>query len=140
MNGKQLEINVERIWLEGEEALIPLRPISKALVRYEVPGLGNKLEIQDYRTVGKAALEAARTEEGAVNFHNNFDSPALVKIYRDDQKTILELRSSLDDDVETYDVLWVAAQAEETLPVWPMAWHFTVPLQEGQQSFVAILE
>ena len=137
---KQLQVQVERIWLQGEEALIPKAPVSKDYVQYKVPGLGASLEIKDHRAAGRSALQAACTKEGARNFHENFDSPALVTIHKHGNKMIVEIDEPVDSDAPTYDVLWVAALVEDPFPAWPMPWHLKSPLQGDRQSFIAILE
>ena len=136
---ERIQAMVERIWLEGEEALIFIQ-LNADSVRYRVPGLDGRLEIQDYRTVGRMALETASTPEGCRNFHSHFDSPALVTVQSNGCDTIVKLREPTGVHVKTCDVLWIAAQVDTSLPVWPMAWHIQSELQEGKQSFVAILE
>jgi hypothetical protein len=140
MADQELQVMVGRIWLQGEEVLIPLPPFSENGIRFQVPGLGNRLEIRDHRSVGKSALEAARTEEGAREFHRNFDSPALVTIRADENNLLVELDEPGDSNIETYDMLWVAAQVDKSPPAWPMPWCFRSSPQEGKFSFVAIVE
>ena len=140
MSDRQLQVMVERIWLQGEEALIPILPIVEDGIRYQVPGIDSNLEIKDRRVVGRAALEAAATAAGAQVFHENFDSPALVTIRCNDHGTIVELEEPMDVPVQVYDVLWIAARVRETLPAWPTAWHFQSPPRGKRHSFVAILE
>jgi hypothetical protein len=139
MSNKQ-QLIVERIWLQGEEALIPVLPIGQGGIRYQVPGLEDSVEIRDYRAVGRAALEAASSEVGAQRFHQNFDSPALVTIHRNGQSTVVELREPTDGLAEVYDMLWIGAQVNQSLPAWPTVWHIQSPEQDERQSFVAILE
>jgi hypothetical protein len=140
MVDNSLQIMVQRIWLQGEEALVPILPISEDGIRYRVPGLDSNLEIKDNRAVGRSALQAAYTIEGARDFHRNFDSPALVTIHANGNRTVVELDEPTHPEVDTYDVLWVAALVEESLPTWPMPWCFQAPSQGERRSFVAILE
>ncbi len=140
MTDEQVQVTVERIWLEGEEALLPIQPNAEDSVRYRVPGLDSSLEIKDYRAAGRVALKAASTREGYRDFPSNFDSPALITIQSDGCDTIIELREPTDAHLKTCDVLWIAARVDESLPVWPMAWHIQSEPQGDRQSFVAILE
>lgn len=140
MSDKSLRVMVDRIWLQGEEVLVPMLPTEGNVVRYRVPGLDDSLEIRDWRAKGLLALEAARTKAGAQNFHENFDSPALVTIHTDEGSTVIELSEPADSNVKVYDVLWVATLVKESLPAWPMPWHFQSSPQGERRSFVAILE
>lgn len=139
MSEEQVRITVERICLQGKETLEVIQSNTES-VRYRVLGLDGTVEIRDYRPAGLRALEAAYTQQGYEAFPSNFDSPALVTIHKDEQGTVVELRKPVDDYVATYDVLWVAAQVNDSLPVWPMAWHVESELPDGRHSFVAILE
>jgi hypothetical protein len=133
-------VNVERIWLQGEEALVPILPLENDRVCYTVPGMQPTFELCDYRHVGRAALEAARTESGAATFHLNFDSSALLKVQQANGKTVLELHAPLDTASPMYDVLWIAAKVDDPRPEWPVAWYMESTEEEGHRSFVAILE
>ena len=140
MPSVQLRVTVERIWLQGEEALVPIQPLAEDCIQYRVPGLDSSLEIRDYRTVGRMALKAASTRAGCQAFPSNFDSPALVTIQSHGRHTVVELKEPTYERERAYDVLWIAAQVNESPPVWPMAWHIQSQSQGDRQSFIAILE
>ena len=135
-----IQIIVDRIWLQGEEALKPVLPLNDDHVCYQVPGMETQLEIQDYRQAGRAALEIARTREGAERFHDNFDTPALVSVKQQNGQTILELWNASDTDTPEYDLLWIAALVEEELPAWPTIWKLLSREYGNRRSFVAIME
>lgn len=135
------QVKVNRIWLQGEEALIPILPLASDKVRYHIPGMGEDVELQDYREAGRKALEAARTIEGARRFHENFDTAALVKIAETTSGTKLSLHEPPDDPNDECDMLWIAACITDRFPRhWPMAWHLEKKVSDDVHSFIAVLE
>jgi hypothetical protein len=136
-----MKIKVDRIWLQGDEALVPILPLPSDRVRYRIPGIGETVELCDYREVGRQALEMARTAEGARQFHRNFDTSALVKISETPSGTVISLHDSQDVPESEYDVLWIAACVTDQLPPhWPMAWRLEKRISDEVNSFIAILE
>jgi hypothetical protein len=134
-------VKVDRIWLQGEEALIPILPLDSDSIRYRIPGMSEDVELRDYREAGRRALEAARTAEGARQFHENFDTAALLMIDETESRTTLSLYDLTDIQANRYDMLWIAARVTDRFPrYWPIAWHLEQKASDQEHSFIAVLE
>jgi hypothetical protein len=132
-------LSVNSIWLQGGEALTPVLPLGDDCVRYRVPGLVG-VELVDYRPIGRRALEAAITEEGAGRFHANFNSFAFVRIREGDPLTTIELRdSSYDVAWSPIDILWTGSYVNKRPPPYWPGWSRIQILPGPFYSFVAAL-
>ena len=140
MQIEQIQLTVERIWVKGEEGLVVIKPVEGDYVRYHVPGLESQLEIWDYRSVDRAALETANTSAGLFAYSSKFESSALVSIRRNGSGVTLELKEPTGAAIQAYDMLWITARAKGSPPLWPATWKIQSQSHGDRYSFVAILE
>jgi hypothetical protein len=140
--GKYIFHGKVHIYLQGQNALIPVGEIREDQMTYFIGSKDSKLLVRDYRH--NAILAAHRALSGIVDtqFADIFNQPAHAEIFVSDtgnetQKIEINLHSISEN--EDFPVLWLGVIDDLLMPMLDTEWEILRPISLDKVAFAAMV-
>ena len=131
-----------QIYLQGENALLPVDSTSEDQAAYFIGSKKSKLLIRDFRKRPmRAAHHTPSGIEGA-EFANAFNQPAYVEVSIADKKNgseKVEINLRPTKGNEDCPVLWLGVKNDVLMPMLDIEWEILRPISSKKIAFTAMV-
>ena len=129
-----------QIYLQGQNALLPIRSNREDHIICFIGSKKSKLIIRDYRE--KPVLAAHQDPSGidGSEFATAFNQPAYAEVSlaeQEPQKVEINLRAAKNDD--DFPVLWLGVKNDALMPMLDIEWEIMRPIGMEKIAFTAMV-
>jgi hypothetical protein len=132
-----------QIYLQGQNALIPIGEICKDQMTYFIGSKRSQLLIRDFRENAILAAQRALSGLDDTQFADIFNQPAYVEIImadkvNDEEKIEVDLYPTAK--IGDFPVLWMGVIDDLLMPILDTEWEFLRPISLKKVAFAAMVK
>jgi len=131
------------IYLQGQNALIPVGEIREDQMTYFVGAKDSELLIRDFRQNAILAAHRALSGVDETQFAEIFNQPACAEIFALDAESEtrqIEINLQSIDENKDFPVLWLGVIDDLRMPMLDSIWEVLRPISLEKVAFVAIVK
>jgi len=128
-----------RVYLEGEQALVPVELHPPDEMKYFIGAEQTHLIIKDFRKNPNQAAQKAIAGETGTEFADVFNQPAWVEVSENAGALEIDMREETAKPGER-PILWLGVIRDGKMPVHKLAWEVLRPTSETAIAFAALVE
>ncbi len=127
-----------QIYLQGQNALIPIDATCDDQITYFVGSEQSELLIRDYRKGSILAAQRALSGLDGVEFASIFNQPAHIEIKDNEDQVEIDLHESSENQANS--MLWLGVTKDDNIPVHYMIWEKFSTIGSCTVAFAALID
>jgi hypothetical protein len=127
-----------QIYLQGQNALIPIDSTNREQITYFVGSEKSKLVVRDFRKDPVLAAHQALLGLDGVEFASIFNQPAQIEIKDNQDHVQIDLHESSENDVNS--MLWLGVIKDNNIPIHYMLWEKFTNIDGATLAFAALID
>jgi hypothetical protein len=131
-----------QIYLQGENALLPVASTRENQIAYFIGSKKSKLLIRDFRAEPILAAHHATSGLEGSEFADAFNQPAYAEVSvldRGSEPEKVEINLRPTDKSEDFPVLWLGVLNDAMMPMLDIEWEILRPINSERIAFTAMV-